>query len=110
ESEGAIDADTSLLAPQAFWRKLERAVQETQETGVALSVARFTFDGIGDRRAYVDAARLFTRLVRDADLACQEQDGSILAAFSKTDPRSAHLLPPPLPTLLHPTILSPAHD
>src|SRR5215471_10117682 len=58
ESEGAIDADTSLLAPQAFWRKLERAVQENQKTDVALSIARFTFDGIADRRAHLDAARL----------------------------------------------------
>jgi hypothetical protein len=110
ESEGAIDPDTSLLGPQAFWRKLEHAVQETQETGVALSIARFTFEGIADRRAYVDAARLFIRLVRDADLACQEQDGSILAAFIKTDLSSAHLLARQIASVLRRTMLSPGHD
>ena len=110
ESEGAIDPDTGLLVAQVFWRKLERAVQESQETGVALSIARFTFEGIADGRAYVDAARLFTRLGRNTDLACQEQDGSILAAFAKTDLRSAHLLARQIASVLKHTMLSPSDD
>src|SRR5262249_13022316 len=40
ESEGVIDPDTGLLAAQAFWRDLGRAVQESEKTGGALSVAR----------------------------------------------------------------------
>ena len=110
ESEGAIDPNTGLLVAQVFWRKLERAVQESQETGVALSIARFTFEGIADGRAYVDAARLFTRLGRNTDLACQEQDGSILAAFAKTDLRSAHLLARQIASVLKHTMLSPSDD
>ena len=110
ESEGATDPNTGLLVAQAFWRKLERAVQESQETGVALSIARFTFEGIADGRAYVDAARLFTRLGRNTDLACQEQDGSILAAFAKTDLRSAHLLARQIASVLKHTMLSPSDD
>src|SRR5262245_57018902 len=110
ESEGAIDPDTGLLAAQAFWRNLERAVQESEETGGALSVARFTFDGVANRRAYVDAARLFSRLVRGIDFACREQDGSILAAFTKTDLRSAHLVARRMGSVLTRTMLSPGHD
>src|SRR6266540_1155720 len=106
----AIDPDTGLLAAQAFWRNLERAVQETEESGAALAVARFTLDGVVDRRAYVDAARLFSRLVRNIDFAYREQDGSILAAFTKTDLRSAHLLARRIASVLTHTMLSPGRD
>src|SRR5262249_35024262 len=75
-----------------------------------LSVARFTFDGVADRRAYVDAARLFSRLVRNVDFACREQDGSILAAFTKTDLRSAHLVARRIASVLRRTMLSPGRD
>jgi GGDEF domain-containing protein len=110
ESEGAIDPDTGLFAAQAFWRNLERAVRESEKTGSALSVARFTFEGLADRRAYVDAARLFSRLVRNTDFVCREQDGSILAAFTKTDLRSAHLLARRIGGVLRQTMLSPGGD
>jgi hypothetical protein len=40
----------------------------------------------------LDAARLFSRLVRNIDFACQDEDGSILAAFTETDLRSAHVV------------------
>jgi GGDEF domain-containing protein len=110
ESEQAIDPHTGLLAAQTFWRKLERAVQESEETSAALAVARFTFDGVADHRAYVDAARLFSRLVRNIDFAYREQDGSILAAFTKTDLRSAHLLVRQIASVLRHTMLSPDRD
>ena len=92
ETEGVIDPDTGLLGRTAFWRDLERAVQEAEDRGGALSVARFSFEGVTDRRAHIDAARLFSRLVRNIDFACREQDGSILAAFTETDLRSAHVV------------------
>jgi len=110
ESEGVIDPDTGLLAARAFWRDLERAVRESEKTGEALSVARFTFDGVADRRAYVDAARLFSRLLRNIDFACREQDGSILAAFTKTDLRNAHLFARRIGSVLRSTMLSPGRD
>jgi GGDEF domain-containing protein len=110
ESKGAIDPDTGLFAAQAFWRNLERAVRESEKTNSALSVARFTFEGLADRRAHVDAARLFSRLVRNTDFACREQDGSILAAFTKTDLRSAHLLARRIGGVLRQTMLSPGGD
>jgi len=110
ESEGAIDPDTGLFAAQAFWRNLERAVRESEKTGSALSVARFTFEGLADRRAYVDAARLFSRLVRNTDFACREQDGSILAAFTETDLRSAHVVARRIASVLRQTMLAPDRD
>src|SRR5712692_1150546 len=92
ETDGVIDPDTGLLARTAFWRDLDRAVQEAEDRGGALSIARFSFEGVTDRRAYIDAARLFSRLVRNVDFACREQDGAILAAFTETDLRSAHVV------------------
>jgi hypothetical protein len=110
ETEGVIDPDTGLLGSIAFWRDLDRAVQETEQTGGALSVARFTFEGVSDRRAYIDAARLFSRLVRNIDFACREQDGSILAAFTETDLRSAHVVARRIASVLRHTMLSPGRD
>jgi hypothetical protein len=59
-----------------------------------------------DDRAHLDAARLFSRLVRNIDFACQEQDGSILAAFTETDLRSAHVVARRLASVLKRTMLA----
>jgi hypothetical protein len=110
ETEGVIDPDTGLLGPVAFWRDLERAVQEAEDGGRALSVARFAFEGVTDQRANVDAARLFSRLVRNIDFACRDADGSILAAFTETDLRSAHLVARRIASVLRHTMLSSDRD
>jgi hypothetical protein len=110
ETEGVIDPDTGLLGANAFWRDLDRAVQEAEDGGNALSVARFAFEGLTDRRAHLDAARLFSRLVRNIDFACREQDGSILAAFTATDLRSAHVVARRIASELKQTMLSPDRD
>jgi len=105
DSKGALDPETGLLSGSAFWRDLDRAVQEAEDAGGALSVARFCFEGI-DRRASIDAARLFSRLVRDIDFACREQDGAIMAAFTETDLRSAHVVVRRLASVLKHTVLA----
>jgi GGDEF domain-containing protein len=110
ENEGLTDPETNLLEATAFWRDLERAVQETAQAGGALSLARFSFDGVADRRANIDAARLFSRLLRSFDFACREPDGSILAAFTETDLRSAHVVARRFATMLRHTMLSPGSD
>jgi GGDEF domain-containing protein len=109
QSEGVVDPETGLLASTAFWRDLERTVQEAENTGSALSVARFSFEDI-DRRGSVDAARLLSRLVRDIDFACRENDGAILAAFTDTDLRSAHVVARRIASILRHTMLSPDGD
>ena len=110
DSEGGIDPCTGLLQADAFWRDLGRALEDAGEGGGALSVARFSFDGVGDARAQVDAARLFARLVRKIDFACSERDGSILAAFTQTDLRSAHVVARRLASILRQTMISPGRD
>ena len=106
DSNGMLDPETGLLAQDTFWRDLERVVQEAAEGGSALSVARFSFEDLDDR-ATIDAARLLSRLVRNIDFACREQDGSILAAFTETDLRSAHVVARRLASVLKHTMLSP---
>ena len=110
DSSGGIDPHTGLLQVSAFWRDLGRAVEEAGEAGSALSVARFSLEGVGEERAHIDAARLFSRLVRNVDFACREQDGSILAAFTGTDLRSAHLVARRIASVLRQTMISPSHD
>ena len=110
ETDGVIDPETGLLDRHAFWRDLERAVAEAEDGGRALSVARFSFDDMTDRRAHLDAARLLGRLIRNIDFACREQDGAILAAFTETDLRSAHVVARRLANVLRQTMLSPDQD
>jgi hypothetical protein len=110
ETEGMLDPATGLFARNAFWSDLERAVKDAESNGGCLSVARFSFEETNDARAHLDAARLFSRLVRDVDFACQEHDGSILAAFTETDLRSAHVVARRIASVLKHTMLSPDHD
>jgi GGDEF domain-containing protein len=110
ETEGTVDPETGLLGTTAFWRDLDRAVQEAEAGGSALSVARFSFEGVTDRRSLTDAARLLSRLVRNIDFACREQDGAILVAFTETDLRSAHVVARRLASVLRHTMLSPGRD
>jgi hypothetical protein len=107
ESNGAVDPATGLFAPTAFWCDLDRAVKQAWTSGSCLSVARFSFEEVQDGRAHLDAARLFGRLVRNIDFACQEQDGSILAVFTETDLRSAHVVARRIASILKNTMMSP---
>jgi len=91
DAKGVIDPDTGLLAHDVFWRDLNRAVEDAENRGASLSIARFSFDG-ADRRTSLDAARLVARLMRQVDFACQEADKSIFAVFTETDLRAAHIV------------------
>jgi hypothetical protein len=110
ESEGLVDPDTGLLAHDAFWHDLERAVEQAEVDGGALTVARFSFEDMVDERCSIDAARLFSRLVRNIDFACREQDGSIIAAFTETDLRNAHVVARRIASVLRHTMISPEPD
>ena len=54
-----------------------------QTAGLALSVARFSFDNAVDERASLDAARLMTRLIRNIDFATRDEQGGILVLLLK---------------------------
>jgi hypothetical protein len=106
DAKGMIDPDTGLLAHEAFWRDLNRAVGDAERRGVGLSIARFSFDG-SDRRSGLDAARLLSRLMRQVDFACCEADNSIFAVFTDTDLRAAHVVARRLASILKNTTMAP---
>ncbi len=92
DADGMFEPETGLLTRDSFWRELTKAVAEASDRSQALSVARYSLDGPLDERAGVDGARLMTRLIRNIDFACRDQDGAILVAFTQTDLRSAHVV------------------
>lgn len=92
DSDGLIDPNTGLLTPECFWAELRKTMDEAVHQSHALSLARFSFAGNLPERARHDAARLVTRLTRDSDFACAEDDGGILIAFGQTDLNSAHVI------------------
>jgi GGDEF domain-containing protein len=107
DSEGMIDPQTGLLTRDAFWRDLSTAMVQAAQRGVSLSVARFTFGPVLDRRACLDTARLVSRIVRNIDFACQGSDGSILCVFTGTNLHAAHVISRRLASVLKHTMLAP---
>jgi hypothetical protein len=105
ECKGMIDAQTGLFNEPAFGEALDRAIEDAGERGVRLSLARFSFEEPLDRRISMDAARLISRLVRDSDFACRQDDGSILFAFGDTELRDAHVAARRLASVLKHTML-----
>ena len=106
DAKGMLDPDTGLLAHEAFWRDLNRAVDDAEKRGVGLSIARFSFER-RDRRSSLDAARLVGRLMRQVDFACREADDSIFAVFTETDLRAAHVIARRIASVLKHTMLAP---
>jgi hypothetical protein len=92
DTEGMFDPETGLLTRDSFWRDLTKSVAEAADRSQALSIARYCFDGAIDARTRLDGARLVTRLIRNIDFACRDDDGAILIAFTQTDLRSAHVV------------------
>lgn len=110
ESKGMIDARTGLFKADVFDRALALAIEDCSERGTRLSLARFSFESPTDQRTSMDAARLVSRLVRDADFACRQDDGSILFAFGDTDLRDAHVVARRLASVLKHTMLRGGHE
>ena len=109
ESKGMIDARTGLLTVDAFGHDLARAIKDASEHDVGLSVARFSFDEAVDLRTSLNAAQLIGRLLRSADFACRQDDGSIVAAFAGSDLRSAHVVARRLASIIKHTLFQPGH-
>jgi hypothetical protein len=91
-ADGMFDPQTGLLTRDCFFGDLGKAISDASDRSMALSMARFSFDGGADNRAALDRARLMSRLVRNVDFATAEDDGAILVAFTQTDLRSAHVV------------------
>jgi GGDEF domain-containing protein len=92
EADGIFDVETGLLTRNSFWRELTKSMAEAADRSQALALARYSFDGALDARARLDGARLVTRLIRNIDFACRDEDGAILIAFTQTDLREAHVV------------------
>jgi GGDEF domain-containing protein len=110
ECKGMLDPQTGLLHERAFGHDLERAIEDAGERGVSLSIARFAFENAIDRRTSMDAARLVSRLVRQVDFGCRQDDGSILCVFTETDLRAAHVVARRLASILKNTMVKPDHE
>jgi hypothetical protein len=106
DSNGMVDPQTGLLTRESFWCDLSSAMQQSAKRGVSLSVARFTFAPVLERRASNDTARLVSRIVRNIHFACQGSDGSILCVFTGTDLRAAHVISRRIATVLKHTMLT----
>jgi len=105
DQKGVVAPDTGLLTRAAFMGELERAAVATSR-GAGLSLARLTFDCFANRRASMDAARITARLLRASDLACRDEDGTILIAFPETDLVTAHVVARRIASVLKHTTLA----
>ena len=107
DADGMFDPETGLHTRDTFWRELGKAAAEAGDRRQPLLLARFSFDGALDERASMDGARLVTRLIRNIDFGCHDDDGSILIAFTQTDLRSAHVVARRIAGLIKNTMLVP---
>src|SRR6185369_12597320 len=106
DQKGVLAPDTGLLTQTAFMGELARAAATAQSRGAGLSIARLSFDTIANRRASVDAARIVGRLLRASDIACRDDDGTILIAFPETDLVTAHVVARRIASVLKHTTLA----
>lgn len=107
EAEGMFDPETGLHTRDSFQRDLTKALSDASDRSLALSIARYAFEGVSDERARLDSARLVTRLMRNSDFACRDEDGAILVAFTQTDLRSAHVVARRLAAAIKNAMLTP---
>ena len=91
DAGGALDPETGLMTHEAFVQELGKVTAEAGERSMALSVARLAFD-VPNLRDGKEAGRLLTRLIRNIDFACRDDDGALVIAFTQTDLRGAHVI------------------
>jgi hypothetical protein len=106
DHKGVLAPDTGLMTQTAFMGELERAAATAQSRGAGLSLARLSFDTLANRRASLDAARITGRLLRASDIACCDEDGTILIAFMETDLVTAHVVARRIASVLKHTTLA----
>lgn len=100
DSCGLLDPMTGLLTRAAFNRNIVTAVDQSQTQGGGLSVARFAFHQ-ADTHAQLDGARILSRSIRQMDFATLQKDRSIIAVFTETDLRGAHVIARRLSSVMH---------
>jgi GGDEF domain-containing protein len=106
DQKGSLAPETGLLTQDAFMKELHRAAATAEARGAGLSLARLSFGTLLNRRASLDAARITGRLLRASDIACRDEDGSILIAFTETDLVTAHVVARRIASVLKHTTLT----
>jgi len=106
DQKGALATESGLMTHTAFMTELHRAAATAEARGAGLSLARLSFGTLLNRRASLDAARITGRLLRASDIACRDEDGSILIAFTETDLVTAHVVARRIASVLKHTTLS----
>jgi GGDEF domain-containing protein len=106
DQKGTLAPETGLMTHAAFMAELHRVAATAEARGAGLSLARLSFDALLNRRAGLDAARITGRLLRTSDIACRDEDGSILIAFTETDLVTAHVVARRIASVLKHTTLS----
>jgi GGDEF domain-containing protein len=106
DQKGTLAPETGLMTHAAFMAELHRVAATAEARGAGLSLARLSFDALLNRRANLDAARITGRLLRASDIACRDEDGSILIAFTETDLVTAHVVARRIASVLKHTTLS----
>jgi GGDEF domain-containing protein len=110
DEKGVRAPETGLLTQSAFMGELQRHTSSAGERGASLSLARLSLVSAANRRASVDAARITSRLLRASDIACRDEDGTILIAFTETDLVTAHVVARRIASVLKHTALTPGGD
>lgn len=106
DQKGTLAPESGLLTHAAFMNILHRVTATAEARGAGLSLARLSFGTLLNRRANLDAARITSRLLRESDIACRDEDGSILIAFTETDLVTAHVVARRIASVLKHTTLS----
>lgn len=104
DQKGTLAPNTGLMTQAAFMDQIERAAAAATR-GAGFSVARFSFERL-PMRASLDAARITGRLLRASDIACRDEDGTILIAFMETDLVTAHVVARRIASVLKHTTLA----
>jgi hypothetical protein len=102
---GTIDPQTGLLTVAAFEQSLQRAIAHSRERSAPMSIARFDLPADLPRRTQVDAARLVSRLISTADIACQTPDGAITVAMTASALHQCHVIARRIASTLRQTML-----
>jgi GGDEF domain-containing protein len=104
DAGGMIDPQTTLLTVAAFERNLEQAVADSRARNTPMSIARFDLPAELGWRAQVDAARLVSRFIRAADIACQTPDGAITVAMTSSALHHCHVVARRIASVLRQTL------
>jgi len=105
DARGMIDPETGLFTITAFERDLPRAIADSHERHIPMSIARFMLPTDLSRRARIDAARLVSRLIRAADFACQSEDGAITMVMTESELRHSHVVARRIASVMRHTML-----